>query len=146
MADVDGLALDLAAVDFEHLVLQDGRIVVQFSLEDRALGDLDEDRRDLDGAPLRRARDPELAASLPSGTAGRHQTHRKEQASHNGPARAEAHELSLKCGVHRWSVQTTDMPCRRQDRRKSVISKESSRLPHSMDNRFGDVLQRWRPH
>ena len=53
VADVDGLALDLPAVDFEHLVLQDGRVVVEVALEDRPFGDLDELRRDLDAAPLR---------------------------------------------------------------------------------------------
>ena len=38
VADIDGLSLDLAAVDFEHLVLQNGGVVVQVPLEDRPSG------------------------------------------------------------------------------------------------------------
>ncbi len=53
VADVDGLALDIPAMDFEHLVLQDGRVIVKRPLENRPLGDLDEFRRDLDAVARR---------------------------------------------------------------------------------------------
>ncbi len=94
VADVDGLALDLPAVDFEHLVLQDGRVVVKFSLEDRPLGDLDEFRRDLDAAPLRELgirawRTPDFAF----GAADGHREQGNQKTADHGPARLQSHDF-----------------------------------------------------
>ncbi len=38
---------------------------------------------------------------------------------------------------------TSCMPCKRKNRRKSVISNESRRLSHPINTRIGDILQGW---
>jgi hypothetical protein len=95
VADVDGLALDPAAVDFEHVVLEHGRVVVQLALEYRPLGDLNKFRRDLDAAPFGelgiRARASRTLS--PVGTSNRHQTHGKHEAHQNGPVGTQTHEF-----------------------------------------------------
>src|SRR5579883_1973620 len=99
VADVDGLALDFPTVDFQDLVLQDGGVVVQRSIEDRPLGDLDESRRHLDAAPVGqlgiRARGAQALA--PPGTPGRRQTQSQQEADHNGSAGAHAHGFFASC-------------------------------------------------
>src|SRR6516164_3096989 len=45
VADINrGAFLDVAAMDGDDLVFQDGRIVIKVALENRAFGDLDESR------------------------------------------------------------------------------------------------------
>ena len=86
VADVDGLALDLPAVDLEHLVFQDGRVVVELSLEDRPFGDLDESRRDLDAAPLRELAIRAFRPVSLARTTGCDQAGSEQEGTYNGPA------------------------------------------------------------
>ena len=82
--------LTLPAVDLDHLVLEDGR-VGERPVEDRALGDLDEFRGDLDGAPASIARGPSSVRPLSLVvTRDRHQAKCQGEAAKNGPAACAA--------------------------------------------------------
>src|SRR5262249_15221501 len=94
VAHVDVLTLDRPAVDRKHLVLQDGRVVVQLPLEDGPVGNLDELGRDLDATPSRelgvRARG--CSALLLPAARGRHETDYYQEASVNDLSCVQSHK------------------------------------------------------
>ena len=91
VADEERVAVHLAAMDLEHLVFQDRRVVVEVALEDGALGNLDQLRGDFDGAVGGEMRVPRAGCLsgllLPARTEkqGRQRHHQGER----GPAKAK---------------------------------------------------------
>ena len=101
VADVDGVAFDPAAVNLEHVVFQNGCIVVERSIEDRRFGDRLESGRNLDAASLRKLAIRAFRPVSLARTTGCDQAGSEQEGTYNGPAGAQAH------GLFAWKMAET---------------------------------------
>ncbi len=87
VGDEEDLALDPSAMDFDHLVHQDGCVVVHLPLEDGALGNLEEFRSDLDvSSPCKLGSELGTSRTLATAiTSGCHHPNGDQQASLQWP-------------------------------------------------------------